>query len=174
MHALLDKFAYHVDLYVYLCSYRLLAQRDLLLRVRDEHDAERPPGVVDLCNRQRGAVYGNIAFWYEVREQGWAFWRRFRKLEEEAQRVAVGRLTNDSRSSIYMGLTMSESVPRPHPLCEGSERRGTDTPGGMSRNSQKRTCTKCPPKRTWAPIARSKFNWSPTFRSPGEVLAHAA
>ena len=30
-----------------------------------------------------------------------------------------------------------------------------------------RTCTKCPPKRTCAPIARSRFTGSPTFRSPG-------
>ena len=33
---------------------------------------------------------------------------------------------------------------------------------------QHRTWTKCPPNRTCAPIALSRFTWSPTFRSPAK------
>ena len=68
MNALYDKLADHVHLNVNLRPIRLLAKRDLLLCVLDEHDPEGPTRIVHNRQRQRRPVDGYVAFGDKVRE----------------------------------------------------------------------------------------------------------
>lgn len=77
-NALLDIFPDHLYLNVHFGSDRLLAQGNLLLRVFDEHKAERAFRVVDPGDRQGGSVDSNVSLGDDKWEQRRPFRCRFR------------------------------------------------------------------------------------------------
>lgn len=97
-------FPHHIHLDVHLLARPLLRERDLLLRVLDQHHAERALRVVDGRQRERRAVERDVALRDQVLRDGGDFgsWRG--KLEEDADGVAVGREGQNRRSRIYVCL----------------------------------------------------------------------